>query len=90
MKALRTPLKLRIALLALSLVLTGVALFSSSVTTAFAVPCYCGHALSVKYYSDASHTTLVGLCYFPCDDDPSCSGTQTEFSVTKELQCCIC
>lgn len=89
MKALRTPLRFRIGLLALALIVTGAALSSSPATTAFAGPC-CGHAMSVTYYSDASHTTVVGRCFFPCNDDPTCTGTQTEFFTTKQLQCCIC
>ena len=89
MRTLRFSQTARIGLLALTLIVTGAALCSSPSSTAFAQTC-CGHATSVTYYSDASHTTVVGHCVFPCYDDPVCTGTQTPFSTTKQLQCCIC
>jgi len=89
MNTLRAPLTFRIVLLALALIVTSAALCSSPSSTAFAQTC-CGHAESVTYYNNAAHTTIVGRCFFPCNDDPTCTGTQTQYFTVKQLQCCIC
>lgn len=54
--------------------------------TADAVP-LCG--THVKYYSDASHTTQVGLRYFDCDSVLQYSwGIITQWH-SVEIYCCI-
>lgn len=88
MRILRSSLKSRIGLLVLALIVTGAAL-SSAPGNAADILC-CGHAQLVTYYNNAAHTTVVGRCSFPCNDDPVCTGTQTQYSTTKQLTCCIC
>jgi hypothetical protein len=88
MSNLRSGFGLKLVLVALAVALCGAAL-SIGPLTAAPQPC-CGHATLVTYYSDASHTTRVGWCSFPCGSDPTCSGRQTQYSTTKQLQCCIC
>jgi hypothetical protein len=53
---------------------------------AYAVPC-CGWRLVTTYYSDASHTTIVGRCIDSDCTGFSCTGEQTEFSSTT-VSCC--
>jgi hypothetical protein len=78
----------RIGLLVLALLVTGLALYTSPPVVA--APNCCGHASTVTYYNNAQHTTIVGHCFFPCDTDPTCTGTQTQYFTTKQGVCCIC
>jgi hypothetical protein len=89
MRNLRSFITSRLGLLMFALMITGAAL-ASSPAPAGAAPNCCGHATIVTYYNNAAHSMVVGHCSFPCDQDPVCSGTQTQFSTTKQLGCCIC
>jgi hypothetical protein len=57
----------------------------------------CPAPLETDYYSDASHTTKVGVCTITCaqwDLDPGatpkCTGTITPYSATGPLRQCPC
>lgn len=43
------------------------------------------------YYSDASHTTRVGVCHTACDWRRSCNGTTSPYYVVENVDlCCGC
>jgi cell division protein FtsX len=51
----------------------------------------CGHRTTEKYYSDASHTTLVGTCIDDeCAGTYTCTGTITAYEVDSRVCCEIC
>jgi hypothetical protein len=89
MRNLRSFMTSRVVFLALALIVTGAAL-SSSPAPVHAGPNCCGHASVVTYYNNAAHSMVVGRCSFPCGQDPVCTGIQTQYSTTKQLNCCIC
>jgi hypothetical protein len=89
MRNLRSFFISRLGLLMFALIVTGAAL-SSAPAPAVTIPNCCGHATTVTYYNNAAHSMVVGHCGFPCDQDPICTGTQTQFFTSKQLGCCIC
>lgn len=48
---------------------------------------FCNPNLSVTYYSDASHTTVVGHCGAPCCGTCQCTGTITAYSTSERVYC---
>ncbi len=48
---------------------------------------FCNPSLSVTYYSDASHTTVVGHCGAPCCGTCTCTGTVTAYSTSSRVYC---
>jgi hypothetical protein len=47
----------------------------------------CNPNLAVTYYSDASHTTVVGHCGAPCCGTCQCTGTITAYSTSERVYC---
>jgi len=72
---------------------TGFLVMLLMVTAALFIPAKaealcCGWRETEHYYSDASHTTLVGTCVTDeCAGTYSCTGTQTEY-LTFSRTCC--
>jgi hypothetical protein len=56
---------------------------------AFASPC-CSWNIITNYYSDETHSTLVGRCVDSDCTGSSCTGQQTEFSSTFVTCCAHC
>jgi hypothetical protein len=52
----------------------------------------CGYTLHYAYFTDATHTTLVGSCTYNayCVGDDYCSGTQTNYYTLSETCCPRC
>jgi hypothetical protein len=48
---------------------------------------FCNPNLSVTYYSNASHTTVVGHCGAPCCGTCQCTGTITAYSTSERVYC---
>ncbi len=71
------------------LLLVGASLAVSSLGPAYASPC-CEWKIITNYYSDASHTVLVGRCIDSDCDGYSCTGEQTEFTSQIVLCCAHC
>lgn len=80
----------RLALVAVLFVFVGFSL--SNAPTSMAFLCYSVETTD-RYYSDATHTTLVGKCVEnECKFTYVCSGQQTEFVVTttRGILCNYC
>lgn len=50
-------------------------------------------AMTITYYSDASHTTVVGVCSYPTcryfvEGNQVCTGTTSNFGVGSNYQYC--
>ncbi len=48
---------------------------------------FCNNNAVVTYYSDASHTTVVGRCAGSCCDGCHCTGTTSPYSTTQRFYC---
>jgi hypothetical protein len=50
----------------------------------------CGDMILVDYYSDVTHTTVVGSCYHGCCQASwSCTGTMTPYSEITDRESCF-
>ena len=47
----------------------------------------CPDAARVNYYSDATHTTLVGTCWHNCCELWTCTGQITDFYTVRKRVC---
>jgi hypothetical protein len=75
-------------LLLLLLVLCGVTAATVPVPGR-AVVC-CSYSYTITYYSDATHSKVVGSCTFneACAGDDFCSGVRSAYYVRSALRCC--
>jgi hypothetical protein len=90
--SLSSPSRLRLLLLGCSLVLTVVALQSSPAYAKGGGLGTCGPNNAIYYYSDASHTTLVGTCEPDCCDCTTCTctGSTSAFAVNVPVNWLWC
>lgn len=86
---MRLPSALSLCRLRLPLLvcLAGFAIFSLPAQESAARSC--PKTIDRTYYSDASHTVVVGSCTTACNRVTNCSGVQTAFS-TVETEPCPC
>ena len=86
MNGIKTFLRSRVALLAILLVaLSGVAGLLQPVQAAACV----FRPIVTTYYSDATHTTVVGQCGLDCSCSEFCWGVQTQYRVNSRLCCTV-
>jgi hypothetical protein len=48
---------------------------------------FCNNNMVTTYYSDASHTTVVGQCAGSCCDGCHCTGTTSPYSTSYHFYC---
>lgn len=48
---------------------------------------FCNNNAVTTYYSDASHSTVVGSCAGSCCDGCHCTGTTSQYSTTERFYC---
>lgn len=48
---------------------------------------FCSNNAVTTYYSDASHTTVVGRCAGSCCDGCHCTGTTSAYWTTQRFYC---
>ena len=80
----RNLLRSRLSLLVVLLALFAVTLAALPQQAAIAA---CPDAARVYYYSDASHTTLVGQCWHDCCRLWTCTGQLTDFWTVFKRPC---
>lgn len=81
------PLAVAALLLALALSVA----FRPPSRVASTAACLTNSETLTRYYSDASHTTLVGTCHITCDSGKSCTGSTSPYYVVEDLgPCCYC
>lgn len=84
MNRTKTLLRSRLALLVALLAVFGLTLAGLSQPAAMAA---CPDAAYVTYYSDASHTTVVGRCSHACCKLWTCTGELTDYYTVRTFSC---
>jgi hypothetical protein len=80
----RTILRSRLTLLLALLAIFAVTLVGPPKPAVMAA---CPDAANVIYYSDASHTTVVGRCWHDCCKIWTCTGQLTDFFTVRKRPC---
>jgi hypothetical protein len=73
------------------LVVVVAATFCLVMNTSAASSSCCGQDEVIMYYSNASHTTVVGRCEIYCPPrTPMCQGSRSSYQVNSFFGCCSC
>lgn len=78
---IHSPLGLRLLGLAVAFVLSVLAVQPSQAIV------FCNPNAVTTYYSDASHSTVVGHCGGGCCQPCTCTGTTSPYSTTQRVYC---